>query len=161
MSEYHVLEFVLLTSIIVSNGSGKTDFIISSSKISDVCLSEQCLTLSQFVANSTYIGRDTTLTLLDGDHFLKSDLIITNTTDFFIVSSDNPTSIICEPSTELSFTSIAFAHIKDIRFLNYIFGVFHVDQFTIEDCSFELHSASKLLQLARVNTFIQSSSLVN
>ena len=158
MNEYHILEFILLAGVIVGKACGRTDYIISP-VINDECLREQCLTLSQFATNSTYIGPNTTLIFLDGDHFLKSDLNVTGTINFFIsVSSDNLVSIICEPSTELSFTKISYVHIKGIRFLNCIFGVFHA---TVEDCSFELQNGMKTIQLVRTNALIKKCSLVN
>ncbi|MCG8623795.1 MAG: hypothetical protein MJE68_17610, partial [Proteobacteria bacterium] len=91
---------------------------------------------------------------------LKSDLIVTSATNFFIASFDNLVSVICEPSTELSFTSTACVRIKHIRFLNCTIKAFHINQLTIEDCSFELNT-DKLLQLVRTSALIQRSSLAN
>ena len=110
MNEYHILGFILLAGVIVGKACERTNYIISP-VINDEtveCLPERCLTLPQFTANSTFIRPNATLIFLNGDHFLKSDLIVTGTINFFIVSSDNLVSIICEPSTDLSFTSISF-----------------------------------------------------
>ena len=161
MNEYHVLEFILLAGVIVGSACGRTDYIISP-VINDECLPEQCLTLSQFAANSTFTGPNTTLIFIDGDHFLKFDLTVTGTTNFFIASSDNLVSIICEPSTELSFTSMySFYSHKGYQVPQLHFWSFHADQFAIEDCRFELHSGKKISQLVRTNALIKKSSLVN
>ena len=112
MEFVHSRLLMLLTLLIclmkLSVGLG-TDIYIQPSPHSP-CPVEQCLTLSQLGAKSVLDSfsdnQNTTLIFLPGNYTLKSNISITNVSNFSIVSRTSDVSIFCHQNVSLEFEGI-------------------------------------------------------
>ena len=106
----------------------------------DVC-TQSCLTLSQFVSNSNESGLlDSNITLVfsPGMHYLDTILIVSNISDFSMISENFTAQIRCNRSSD---SRIRFIHSQNVHMTNLEFigcGVYsgYVDKFVVSDTTF-------------------------
>ena len=83
----------------------------------DESTGEPCLTLQQYLANSSFsTSYNITLELYPGQHHLNSRLSTSNTNYFIMRATVNTASILCSQSSYFSFNQIQHFYISDIAF---------------------------------------------
>ena len=99
----------------------------------------QCLTLSQLAnSSSDYIGANTTLHFLPGEHSLDSTLLIKNSDSLNASSLDSNVTIACSHSSaRFEFRNISVVHISGLTFTGCTGNKFvNINQLTLEDSKF-------------------------
>ena len=102
---------------------------------------DNCLTLSQFVNNSTdYLTNDTGLIFSPGNYSLESELIIKNVPSFSMFawpSFSSKTVIICSHNARFGFRNVSIVTVSGLEFVGCLENhVVSVSQFQLEDSSF-------------------------
>ena len=99
----------------------------------------QCLTLSQLAnSSSDYIGENTTLHFLPGEHSLDSTLLIKNSDSLYASSLDSNVTIACSHSSaSFEFSNMSVVHISGLTFTGCTGNKFiNITQLTLEDSKF-------------------------
>ena len=102
---------------------------------------DNCLTLSQFVNNSTdYLTNDTGLIFSPGNYSLESELIIKNVPSFSMFawpSFSSKVVIICSHNARFGFRNVSIVTVSGLEFVGCLENhVVSVGQFQLEDSSF-------------------------
>ena len=108
---------LLLLTTMVCTAACKVYYVIPTQEKS--CEDKPCITLTQFASNySLYIDTtNTTLVLQPGNHMLSADLMISNISQFAVVSySSNMPIVTCSKSATTGFLNITLVHIRGIKF---------------------------------------------
>ena len=110
---------------------------------SSACLSEPCLTLSQFADNITnYIISNTSLIITEGEHVLNVELPISNAKQFQLLRIDNDsdtsqTNIVCNEQARFLFSRVSRVSMDGITFIGCDGTQFNsVKEITIENSIF-------------------------
>ena len=79
----------------------------------------QCLTLSQFVANTSHLlDLNITLLFLPGTHYLNSTVLNISNLDYFAMQSENSTAhIVCEDYSSIYFSHSHYIEITNLEFI--------------------------------------------
>lgn len=116
-------------------------YVITPSR-NDHCLAEPCLTLTQFAAGSSkYLSDDTTLLLLSGNHYLETNLAISNVTKFHMLSMDSwVTEVRCKSSARLVFSHTSIINVTHVNFTGCVKNsIMFVGIFGVSNSSFAGH----------------------
>lgn len=124
------------------------------------CPTESCITLSQFVVNSSkLLTVSSTVFLAPGNHSLHVNLNVANIEDFTMASNSTSTRIECQ-SGYLSFRSIRRLVIKDLHFVGCQNNIFEsVEDIVLKNSVFENHDVNTtVLHLIASSISIDNSS---
>ena len=81
-------------------------------------IEEPCLTLQQYVANSSTFSHNITLELYPGQHHVNSRLSVSNTISFIMRAVEvNAASVICSQSSYFSFNRFQHVYISNVTFI--------------------------------------------
>ena len=132
---------------------------------SDCESSGSCLNISMLVTDTaTYVTSNTTLIFPEGNHYLKSDLTISNT-EYLHMSSESSTgmaSIICTENAKLNFYNTTELQINGLMFVDCKVRAHHVNYLVLEDSVFDGANANgSALVLIETNTTIGRCSFVS
>ena len=125
-----------------------------------------CLNLSMIAANnSIYLDSNSTLIFHHSDqhYYLDSEFSVSDK-EFLALSSDpnisENASIFCSANGRLTFSNVSQLNIKGLNFVGCSIMIKQVDQFIVDDCTFNGENANgSALQLSQVmNTEIMGSS---
>ena len=84
----------------------------------DHCRVRPCLTLYQFVTNSSHhLQSKTTLVFLPGTHYLEVSLTVSNVDSFVMKSESTPAQIHCTRNSHVTFYHLWYVHIDSLKFL--------------------------------------------
>ena len=134
---------------------------------SSLCIeaTSNCLTLSQFAANSSqYLDSDTTLTLMEGNHSLSSHLLVRNITSFRIlpVHDLDLKPVKCKKSL-IYFQDVDHVHLQNLKLegcqlevdavRNFLLEKSEVTNLTLSSLQ-QSHSFHRALLLLRTNAYI-------
>ncbi len=99
-------------------GRGTEIYVKSSSHVHSPCPVKTCLSLSQLSTKSVLdsLNQNTTLLFLPGDYRLKSEIVITNTSNFSMISRTKQVSIFCHQNASFKFEGIKRVAVKGLKF---------------------------------------------
>lgn len=158
---------VLLTVAIITFklhfGVGMEIYVKSSSD--SPCPVKKCLSLSQLSTKSVLDSlnqQNTTLCFLPGDYKLKSEIAITNASNFSMISRTNKVSIFCHQNASFKFERIKTLALKGLKF----FGcgnnkVKSVKIFSLEQVNFFGENESETaLEIDRAKAYFMDTSFM-
>lgn len=139
-------------------------FIRPSSRVP--CSSQPCLTLSQLVANTSWLKPNTELIFLPGNHVLNSKLSISNVSKFSMLCDslvEGSQTVHCQNSASFNFDCIDGVSISDIGFVGCGSNkILSVKRFSIKNCSFQgANDSGTALEVNATNLTITHSSFFN
>ena len=102
----------------ISLSEGPGHYTVTPSSADPCNETEHCLTLSQFVNNSSDCLRaNITLHFLQGEHSLDSTLLIENVDTFYMSSLDSNVTIVCNHSSaRFEFNNVSVVHVSGLTF---------------------------------------------
>ena len=84
----------------------------------DHCRVRPCLTLYQYVTNSSHhLQSSTTLVFLPGTHYLQVSLTVSNVNSFVMKSESTPAQIHCTINSHITFYHLWYVHINSLKFV--------------------------------------------
>ena len=132
-----------------------------------------CLTLSQLaenVSNCLYFNREyscfnleTTFVLHQGNHILKSEIVIKNASNVSIIGSGPPSGVLinCEQVGQLSLDSVDYIQISNLVFDNCrSHQIRSVTWFILKDCIYQNHTEAAM-KLNKSSAYITSTSYIS
>ena len=173
--QYMLLNLVMIT-VDLEPSLGSTDldkkttlFITPSSSSSVPCPANPCLTLSQFVQNSSILlssSSQSNLIFLVGNHILDTSLTVSNISSFFMItnsSSEGAHSITCHHNVSFNFENVTALQIKGLKFIGCGGNKFlSIKNFSIESSTLQgQNNSSTALDITETNLTITNSSFVS
>ena len=156
-----ILLFILFLILAISSSEESGHYTVIPSLDAPCNKTELCLTLSQFMNNSSDdLSANTTLHFLQGEHYLDSTLLIKNVDTFYMSSRDRNVTIVCNHSgAQFKFSNVSVVHINGLTFIGCTGNKFiYVSQFTLEDSQFIGHKDINGTALELVET---SATFIN
>ena len=114
-----LLTLLVHFDLTISLSEGPGYYTVTPSSADPCNETEHCLTLSQFVNNSSdYLRANTTLHFLQGEHSLDSTLLIENVDTFYMSSLDSNVTIVCNHSSaRFEFNNVSVVHVSGLTFI--------------------------------------------
>ena len=124
-----------------------------------------CLDISTIAANtSIYLNSNATLIFQQGDHYLDNEFSVSGEELLELLSSQSSesTSVCCRGNSGLKFSNISQLTMRSLKFIGCSITIELVDQFNLEDSSFDGENASSsALQLSQTNIEILRSTFAS
>ena len=149
------ITFSMLILLLMGVGIASDEQYFITPLLNDPCPTDNCLTFDQFAANSTdYLGTNTTLHFLEGNHTLGSVVSIENEDGFLMQSNSSNVAIICTNiRAQMRFARMGTVHIKGFHFKGCSGNIIDtVDEFMLEDSSFIGHEDTSGTALEMIET---------
>ena len=130
-----------------------------------ICPLKPCLTLSQLAMNSSvYLMASSVITIAPGNHRLHTKLTVSNMDNFTMFSNSSLTTPIieCNLAGNLSFESVKYTIVKNLKFIGCVQNIQSVEKFILQNSTFESHGFhGAAIQLIETSAIIDGSSFMS
>ena len=119
-SKLYLVLYILLCTLLSDSASAEVYYVRAATSSSSCVYSDPCLTLSEYVSNTTrYFTSDTTFILSEGEHHLNTTLNLDNTKNITVQGTQSNTTVILSSEGSIVFFQMSNITLSSLNIFSY------------------------------------------